>query len=203
MRRARTPRPARPNPRRAIPSQAVRNRRGPRPPEHLIASLRAALEATWRAAGLTADAEGAPLGLRWTRAVRRVATRLVEWVRRGVAGALRGTRTIPPSAPTPAAWVASTTAAVRAASTLSGAVAAATNAVLAEHSRQVGELSKAAGAHAYIWSTQLDSRVRPLHALLEGTRQRWDDPPLAGLPSFHGHPGEAGGCRCFPYPWVL
>jgi hypothetical protein len=143
------------------------------------------------------------LGLRWARAIRAVARRLVEWVRRGVAGALRG-RPLPPSAPTPAGWVAETTAAVRAATTLQGAISAAEHAVLAEHTRQIEQLARAAGAAAYIWTTMRDSKVRPLHQLLEGTKQRWDDPPLAGLPSFHGHPGEAAGpCRCVPFPWVI
>ncbi len=39
-----------------------------------------------------------------------------------------------------------------------------------------------------------DERVRPSHEALDGTRQRWDDPPA------EGHPGEPINCRCIAEP---
>jgi len=50
------------------------------------------------------------------------------------------------------------------------------------------------GITEYIWRTSRDERVRPTHAALEGTTQRWDDPPAVG------HPGEDFQCRCGSEP---
>lgn len=50
------------------------------------------------------------------------------------------------------------------------------------------------GVQEYIWRTAGDERVRPSHAALDGTRQRWDDPPA------EGHPGEPINCRCIAEP---
>ncbi len=50
------------------------------------------------------------------------------------------------------------------------------------------------GIEEYIWRTAGDDRVREEHAALDGTRQRWDDPPP------DGHPGQAVRCRCIAEP---
>lgn len=51
------------------------------------------------------------------------------------------------------------------------------------------------GSTEYVWRTQRDSRVRPAHRELAGSRQRWDDPHPV-----EGHPGHAFGCRCVAIP---
>jgi SPP1 gp7 family putative phage head morphogenesis protein len=50
------------------------------------------------------------------------------------------------------------------------------------------------GAERYVWNTQQDDRVRPLHRAREGAIFRWDEPPS------DGHPGEPYNCRCFSAP---
>lgn len=40
------------------------------------------------------------------------------------------------------------------------------------------ERQQAAGIEEYVWSTSEDERVRPDHADLDGTTQRWDTPPI-------------------------
>jgi SPP1 gp7 family putative phage head morphogenesis protein len=52
------------------------------------------------------------------------------------------------------------------------------------------------GIDRYVWSTQLDERVRPLHENREGQVFSWDDPPS------DGHPGFPPGCRCVAAPYV-
>src|SRR6185295_4307099 len=63
-----------------------------------------------------------------------------------------------------------------------------------------GQLTKIrqqnSGIEEYIWTTSGDERVREEHAELEGTRQRWDTPPLVG------HPGEDFQCRCTAFPVI-
>lgn len=56
------------------------------------------------------------------------------------------------------------------------------------------------GIDKYVWWTQLDARVRPLHRKLQGTVQRFSKPPIAGPNGFRGNPGDAWGCRCMPAP---
>ncbi len=68
-----------------------------------------------------------------------------------------------------------------------------------------GELTKtrqtAAGIRQYIWTTSNDERVRPDHAVLDGTTQSWSDPPIVDESEGRtGHPGEDYQCRCTPYP---
>jgi SPP1 gp7 family putative phage head morphogenesis protein len=59
--------------------------------------------------------------------------------------------------------------------------------------RQVG-----LGIERYEWQTADDGDVRESHAELEGTIQRWDDPPdVDGEPS---NPGEPYNCRCAASP---
>lgn len=60
--------------------------------------------------------------------------------------------------------------------------------------KAIGELNaarnKQLGIEYYRWQTAGDERVRPDHAALNGTRQRWDTPPGVG------HPGFDIQCRC-------
>lgn len=51
-----------------------------------------------------------------------------------------------------------------------------------------------AGVEEYVWVTEGDDKVRPEHAALNGTTQRWDDPPPPG------HPGTDVLCRCRARP---
>lgn len=54
-----------------------------------------------------------------------------------------------------------------------------------------------AGIERYVWTTSLDERVRPDHADLDGTIQRWDDPPIVDQRTGRrGHPGFDFQCRC-------
>jgi len=68
---------------------------------------------------------------------------------------------------------------------------------------------KDAGVQEYIWSDSDDGRVRPCHAYLNGTRQRWDSPPeIWYMTKSRGrvytgrrcHPGQDYDCRCIPLP---
>jgi len=52
------------------------------------------------------------------------------------------------------------------------------------------------GLTEYIWETSQDERVRPEHALRQGLRFSWDDPP------FDGHPSEPIQCRCVARPVI-
>jgi SPP1 gp7 family putative phage head morphogenesis protein len=56
------------------------------------------------------------------------------------------------------------------------------------------------GVTRYMWSTSGDERVRDSHAELDGTIQRWDDPPVASENGERGHPGHIFQCRCVPVP---
>jgi SPP1 gp7 family putative phage head morphogenesis protein len=62
------------------------------------------------------------------------------------------------------------------------------------------------GIESYIWTTSGDDRVRGLdpndstdHASLDGTVQRWDNPPDVG-DGRRLHPGEDYQCRCTAFP---
>lgn len=56
----------------------------------------------------------------------------------------------------------------------------------------------AAGIEEYEWSGSLDEPERESHRDMEGTRHRWDDPPL--VDDENVHPGEAILCRCVAIP---
>ncbi len=62
------------------------------------------------------------------------------------------------------------------------------------------ELQTAAGIEEYIWTTGGDERVRASHAELDGTRQRWDTPPVVSDDGRTGHPGDDFQCRCTAFP---
>lgn len=59
-----------------------------------------------------------------------------------------------------------------------------------------------AGIEEYVWSTSEDERVRESHQALDGTTQRWDEPPTPPGDDEPVHPGEAINCRCVPVPVV-
>lgn len=67
-----------------------------------------------------------------------------------------------------------------------------------------GELNQlrqqALGVDRYIWRTSQDERVRPMHAELDGTEQRWDRPPVTNPQGDRNHPGEDYQCRCQAEP---
>lgn len=59
----------------------------------------------------------------------------------------------------------------------------------------------AAGIEEYTWSTSEDERVRAAHEHLEGTTQRWDDPPVVDPKTGRkAHPGGDFQCRCAAIP---
>lgn len=59
----------------------------------------------------------------------------------------------------------------------------------------------AAGIEEYTWSTADDERVRPRHEELDGTTQRWDDPPVVDEKTGRKeHPGGDFQCRCAAIP---
>lgn len=72
----------------------------------------------------------------------------------------------------------------------------------------------AVGVTEYRWRTSRDSRVRGSnggttfgpdsgatgHAVLEGTIQRWDDPPVTNPRGDKNHPGQDVQCRCTAEP---
>ena len=67
-------------------------------------------------------------------------------------------------------------------------------------SKAIGQLTQARhrqiGITDYTWRTAQDERVRPGHAALDGTRQRYDDPPSVG------NPGDGIMCRCMAIPHI-
>lgn len=64
------------------------------------------------------------------------------------------------------------------------------------------EAHRQAGIEEYTWSTSKDQSVRDRHADLEGTRQRWDDPPVINDQGETGNPGDDYQCRCVPIPYL-
>ena len=67
-------------------------------------------------------------------------------------------------------------------------------------SKAIGQLTRARhqqlGISEYTWRTAQDERVRPTHAALDGTRQRYDSPPSVG------NPGDDVMCRCISVPVI-
>lgn len=70
-----------------------------------------------------------------------------------------------------------------------------------------------AGSEEYIWkcvhmpkdktpAQHNVGNVRYYHGILDGTRQRWDRPPITTKDGKRNHPGEDFNCRCFPMPIV-
>lgn len=74
-----------------------------------------------------------------------------------------------------------------------------------ETSLLVFEYSKSrntsAGSEYYIWSDSGDATVRGDHHKLNGTKQRWDSPPVSdSRTGRRAHAGQDFGCRCTPIP---
>lgn len=76
---------------------------------------------------------------------------------------------------------------------------------------QVGKLSgeltevrhKSVGIESYTWDTSQDERVRPDHAALQGTTQRYDDPPITNKRTgARNNPGQDYSCRCNALPII-
>ena len=57
------------------------------------------------------------------------------------------------------------------------------------------------GVEEYVWSSSKDQRVRDRHRQLDGTKHRWDDPPIVDYRTGRrAHPGEDYRCRCVALP---
>jgi SPP1 gp7 family putative phage head morphogenesis protein len=58
-----------------------------------------------------------------------------------------------------------------------------------------------AGVTEYVWRTMDDSRVRKSHSHLDGTRQKYSDPPVVDYKTGRrANPGEDYQCRCVALP---
>ncbi len=207
----RRPRPPRRQARLSLPTRALRVRRGPSPPDHVIAALEAALA---RELGRTdADEDDIPvpaesdLSPGWWAALTAALLDITRHARRGVsralpAGVFRDLANSHPVVPS-LTWGRALTARVLAGlrGSLAGALQALAEAVLGEHTRVVGVIARAAGSRRYAWTSRDDEHVRQLHVELDGTVQLWSAPPVSGTNGFRGHPGEpAGPCRCQAWP---
>lgn len=53
------------------------------------------------------------------------------------------------------------------------------------------------GVSTFIWRTQLDSKVRPMHADLEGFEFEANDPPICEANGEAYFPGTKNNCRCY------
>jgi SPP1 gp7 family putative phage head morphogenesis protein len=57
-----------------------------------------------------------------------------------------------------------------------------------------------AGVPGYGWMTMGDDFVRAAHVELDGSYQRWDDPPVAEANGQRYHAGLKNRCRCYGVP---
>jgi SPP1 gp7 family putative phage head morphogenesis protein len=75
--------------------------------------------------------------------------------------------------------------------------------ILKLNSEVTQDRHRAAGVTEYTWSTSRDERVRPAHKALEGTRHRYDDPPVVDPKTGRrAHPGQDYQCRCTADPVI-
>ncbi len=75
--------------------------------------------------------------------------------------------------------------------------------VLSLNAQVTQERHKAAGVTEYIWRTSRDERVRERHRELDGTRQRYDEPPVVDeRTGRREHPGQDFQCRCTAEPVI-
>ncbi len=58
------------------------------------------------------------------------------------------------------------------------------------------------GITTYVWRGVLDERERDSHRELEGTVQRWSDPPITNDRGDQNHPGGDYQCRCTAEPVI-
>lgn len=60
------------------------------------------------------------------------------------------------------------------------------------------------GFDTYTWRhTSISKEPRPMHISLNGSIQRWDDPPVADPNGGRYHPGEQIGCNCMAIPILI
>lgn len=74
--------------------------------------------------------------------------------------------------------------------------------VLKLNSQLTKDRQQRVGITEYIWITSRDERVRDAHSELDGTRQRWDTPPVSSDDGRTNHPGEDYQCRCTASPVI-
>ena len=75
--------------------------------------------------------------------------------------------------------------------------------VLSLNAQVTQERHKAAGVTEYIWRTSRDERVRESHRALDGTRQRYDEPPVVDVRTGRReHAGQDFQCRCTAEPII-
>lgn len=75
--------------------------------------------------------------------------------------------------------------------------------VLKLNANIAGERHAAAGITEYIWRTSRDERVREEHKALDGTRHRYDDPPVVDKRrGERANPGTYYQCRCVAEPII-
>lgn len=73
--------------------------------------------------------------------------------------------------------------------------------VLSLNAQVTQDRHEAAGITEYTWSASRDVRVRKRHQDLDGTRQRYDDPPVVDLKTGRrAHAGQDFQCRCVAIP---
>lgn len=61
----------------------------------------------------------------------------------------------------------------------------------------------AAGVTEYVWRASRDERVREGHRALDGTRQKYSEPPIVDEKSGRReNPGQDFQCRCTAEPWI-
>jgi SPP1 gp7 family putative phage head morphogenesis protein len=71
------------------------------------------------------------------------------------------------------------------------------------HAQAAKDIQEDLGVEEYIWSATHDKRTRPMHAALDGTRHRWNDPPVVNESGNRMHPGYDTNffpCRCIAIP---
>ena len=59
-----------------------------------------------------------------------------------------------------------------------------------------------AGVTEYIWRTSEDERVRESHRALDGTKHRYDQPPVQSAKGERANPGQFFQCRCTMEPII-
>lgn len=75
--------------------------------------------------------------------------------------------------------------------------------VLSLNAEVTEERHKAAGVTEYVWRTSRDERVREDHRVLDGTRQKYSDPPIVDRrKGSRGNPGTWFQCRCTASPII-
>jgi SPP1 gp7 family putative phage head morphogenesis protein len=75
--------------------------------------------------------------------------------------------------------------------------------VLTLNAQLVRARAESVGITEYFWTTSNDERVRAGHALLDGKRFRFNDPPIVDPETGErGNPGDPINCRCTAYPII-